>query len=475
MTARRKSTRGTARRGTGRAAIYLRISEDKSGVGAPHQRQLDTCRKLALRLGLDLADVEVFTDTESATNGNPREGFNAMLASNPRCIIVWHTDRLVRLTSDLERVIALDVNVHAVVAGDLDLSTPSGRMVGRVLTAIAQNEGEHKAERQRARNRQRAESGMPIATSRAFGYTRDGMALVPVEADAIRKAYADYLAGYPLAAVARDWNAANLLTVRGNTWTQGEVHKILRRPRNAALVEYQGEIIADAKWPAIVDRAVWNAAQRQATDPSRRAGGGVASALLTGIARCHCGSTVRQGQAVDPKYPDVTRVVYRCNAAAHNARTRGPIDELVTTAICARLSAPDARDVLIDADRPDVELLRNEAAALRDRLDQLAADYADGLLDRQQVAVATPRLRARLAELDERMTHAGRADVLDGLLDGEGTTRQRWDALPLHRQRAVVEALCTVTLHRAKRGPRFDRSSIAVEWHTAPAAAALAS
>ena len=48
-----------------------------------------------------------------------------------------HTDRLVRLTEELDRVIKVEVPVHTVTAGDLDLSTPAGRAVARTITAWA--------------------------------------------------------------------------------------------------------------------------------------------------------------------------------------------------------------------------------------------------------------------------------------------------------------------------------------------------
>lgn len=57
----------------------------------------------------------------SATNGKARPAFQRLLESDPGAILVWHTDRLVRLTRDMERVIALNVNVYALHAGLLNL------------------------------------------------------------------------------------------------------------------------------------------------------------------------------------------------------------------------------------------------------------------------------------------------------------------------------------------------------------------
>jgi len=50
----------------------------------------------------------VLTDNDiSVTTGKIRPGFDALLSGNPKRIVAWHIDRLVRLSKDPERVIAL--------------------------------------------------------------------------------------------------------------------------------------------------------------------------------------------------------------------------------------------------------------------------------------------------------------------------------------------------------------------------------
>jgi hypothetical protein len=113
---------------------------------------------LAKRLGLHVS--RLYTDNDiSATNGRVRPEFQRMLRDRPAAIVAWHQDRLLRLTSDLEKVIDLGVNVHFVTAGMLDLSTPAGRAVARTVAAWSQYEGEQKSLRQQSANLQRAERG----------------------------------------------------------------------------------------------------------------------------------------------------------------------------------------------------------------------------------------------------------------------------------------------------------------------------
>ena len=96
-------------------------------------------------------------------------------------LICWHPDRLYRSMKDLERLIeiadAAGVAIRSVNGGDLDLSNSSGRMLARILGSVARQESEHKGERQRRANIQRAEAGSWWSSQRCFGYTDGRRAL----------------------------------------------------------------------------------------------------------------------------------------------------------------------------------------------------------------------------------------------------------------------------------------------------------
>jgi hypothetical protein len=65
-----------------RAAIYSRISEDRTGAGVKVEDQERDCRALAERLGLAVADGLVFADND--LTGAPREEDPARLPAAPR-------------------------------------------------------------------------------------------------------------------------------------------------------------------------------------------------------------------------------------------------------------------------------------------------------------------------------------------------------------------------------------------------------
>ncbi len=143
------------------------------------------------------------------------------------------------------------------------------------------------------------------------------------------------------------------------------------------------------------------------------------------------------------------------------------MDEWIGAVMVARLSRPDAAELLVDAEAPDLPALRGEAVALRTRLEQLAELLADGTLTAGQVREAAGRLRSALAEVETKMTSAGRVDVLGPLVAAQDV-EAAWAGLDIDRQRAVIGHLATVTLLPPGRGTRtFRPETVRVEWHRA--------
>jgi site-specific DNA recombinase len=104
------------------AAIYCRISRDRTGAGLGVERQEQDCRALAERLGLPVEVVLVDNDL-SAYSGKKRPDYERLLeglrAGRYSAVIVWHPDRLHRSPAELERFI--DVIVAARVQEDVVL------------------------------------------------------------------------------------------------------------------------------------------------------------------------------------------------------------------------------------------------------------------------------------------------------------------------------------------------------------------
>ncbi|PRX95616.1 recombinase family protein [Allonocardiopsis opalescens] len=449
-----------------RAVIYRRQSSDRDATEYGVERQGEDCARLCADRGWTV--VRTLTDNDvSASGRRPRPAYQELLQMIRRrevdAVVAQALDRLLRRNIELEELIPLAerAGVRIVtVFGDLDLSTDVGRMVGRILASVASGEIERKSYRQHRAQLQAARAGRRVGGRRPFGYEQDGMTVRPAEAEAVREGYRMLLAGASLGEIARAWTSAGHRAQRAQ-WQGSTVRAVLRNPRNAGLRAYHKEVVGAAAWPAIVPEETWRAACAVLDDPSRVSGRrGAPVALLTRVALCGvCDAHVHAGGAVR-KYR-----MYRCSASlGHVGRKGEPIEEYVSALVVERCSRPDARELLVDRERPDVDALREESLTLRSRLDDLAVDYAEGAVSRAQLHAGTMRIRTRLVEIEAAMADAGRVDILGPLVHADDT-RAEWEGYETSRRRLVIGALMTVRILPVKRGTRtFRPESLHVEW-----------
>ncbi len=435
---------------------------DRDGSGLAVARQRDDCLKLCADRGWD--PVEYEDNDVSASSGKARPAYTRMLtdiaAERVGAVVAWDLDRLHRRPIQLEGFINL-ADRHrlelATVTGQHDLSTTAGRLHARLMGSVARYEMEHKSDRQKRANLQRAEMGKPPAGGlRAVGYEPGGMTLREPDATLIRDAYRGFLAGLSLRSIAAQWNDAGFTTGRGGAWRPDGVRYVLRNARNAGIIVHRGEEVGRGQWPAIVPEETYRAAVALLDDPTRRTTPTTARRyLLAGLARCHCGAPVITG-----RNQHGTRT-YRCGQTrGHLSRAAEPIDDLVARVVVSRLSAPDAAG-LLSTETVDVAALREEAAALRTRLTELADLFADGAVTAAQLARGTDRARTRLAVIEQEMAAAGGVSVLGDLVTAEDV-QGAWDRLDLDRRRAVIDTLMTVTLLSPGQGARTFRPETVV-------------
>lgn len=454
------------------AVIYLRISSDPSGERAGVDRQREDCLVRCRDRGWTVTEVLVDNDI-SAAGGKHRPGFEAVVRAvtegQATVVVAWALDRLQRNRRDELRLYEAcreaGASLSLVNGTDVDFSSATGRFIADSLGSIARLEIEMKSDRQRRAAQQQAERGLPTRGRRPFGFDRDGVTVRRAEAVAIRDGYTRLLTGSNLAEIARDWNARGLTTGQNgratrqpSPWRPDAVRHVLRNARNAGLRDYKGSLYK-AQWPALVTRETWQAAVDLLSDPGRRSGPAQRSrTLLSGVATCGvCGATIQSGGNGRPGIPG-----YRCSASmGHFARMAAPVDDYVSAVAVARLSRPDAAELLADPDRVDLDALRTEATALRERLDSAAAAFADGEIDHRQLKTITGRVRDSLAAVESELADAARVDVL-GPLVAAADVQAAWDALDISRRRAVIDTLMNVVVHPVGRGTRTFRPETVV-------------
>ncbi|MGH3589201.1 MAG: recombinase family protein, partial [Pseudonocardia sp.] len=313
-----------------------------------------------------------------------------------------------RKLTDLEGLIAAiesrNVIMRTVRAGEIDLSTPTGRMLARILSATAQAEGEVKADRWMRSWRQGREQGLPARTgSRLFGYDRDGQ-VTEAEAEITQQMAADLLAGVPLYRIADQLEDDGVLTTRGTAWRTGTIRQYLGNPRIAGWSTLKGEIVSEGTWEPVLDRETWEAVRVMLDARTRPYV--PRKSLLNGIIFCGCGQRMAtSSQRKTRTYRCPNRPGMRgCGKVSGNAK---PIEEVVEAYARTRLNDPRVRERIASL-RAEPPAVRQELAAIELRITELEQQ-----LDQPGVPVATilraiERTRERQAELAAALsTHPG--------------------------------------------------------------------
>jgi DNA invertase Pin-like site-specific DNA recombinase len=463
-----------------RVAVYVRISQDREGAGLGVARQEEDCRALCARKGWQVAGVYADNDV-SAYARKPRPAWGRLLAdieaSRVEAICCWHVDRLTRAPRELEDVIDLH-DKHgiqlATVSGEIDLSTPTGRLVARTLGAAARHESEHKGERRRRAELQAAQAGKPHPHGgRAYGFEPDHVSVVEGEAGVIREAVTRILAGEAMGSVAADLNTRAIPTATGKQWRVATLREILISARISGRREYYGEITADAVWPAIITpaqsdrlRALLN---RPGAQPRARR-----TYLYSGLLRCGrdgCGrplsgrvhdNGVRRYVCVKaPGVPGCGRLtVYAV-----------PVEEEIRDQVLTALESPKFLGKLLRAatgtTSTDEKKVSERIRALEERRDELAAERALGDLTKKEWQTARRTISDELDKLTRSLSHNTRSLALAQFAAMEGDVWDRWEQLTNGARRALVEATADpITIYPVKvRGrAKFDPDRIKPTW-----------
>lgn len=466
-----------------RAAIYARISRDKTGGGLGVERQEGDCRDLAERFSWPVS-AGVYVDNDlSAYSGKRRPEYRRLLADIEAgvvdTVLCWHTDRLHRSPLELEEWIAVceprGVEVHTVKAGPIDLATPSGRMIARQLGAVARYESEHRSERVTTAIRDIIAAGGFTGGTRPFGYGSDGTTLIPAEATLITSGTESILAGRSLRSVVTAWNQAGAVTTKAKKpWAPAAVRDVLMRARNAALVDHHGAIVGKAAWPAVVTEAQWRGVCAILDDPARRTSpGNRARWLGSHLYRCGiCGEPMVVGTSGAIRNPS-----YRCKSAnrggqRHVTRRAGSLDEFVEEIIIGRLSMPDAVE-LFAAPEPVVDTahISAEIVTISSERDELAARLGRGDITMTMFDAAASGYATREQELQGQLAASAKtSDPVRDIVTADDV-REQWNNLDLATRRDVLDALFVVTVLPAGRGRQpngtyFDPGSVRIEPRT---------
>lgn len=258
-----------------KAVVYVRISDDREGVGAGVARQEADARVLAERLGWEIGEVIVENDTSAFKRRKVRTptgraelrvyrpGFRRLLdlleSGAADGMLAYDLDRTARDPRDLEDLIDVvesrepRIPVES-VSGSLRLANDADVTMARVMVAVANKSSRDTKRRVARKMEEMAREGRYAGGgARRYGYEKDGVTINETEAEVIREAARRVIAGEAVNAVCKDFDARGIRPVKAEKWSTTGLIGILRSGRIAGLREHRGEVVGPAQWPAIID------------------------------------------------------------------------------------------------------------------------------------------------------------------------------------------------------------------------------
>lgn len=487
-----------------RVWIYARVSQDPRSSGRSVEEQVQEAESWAAREGWFVERVVRETGSASRYAGRDRERWaevqQAITTRRMDALLTWEFSRATRdLTAYAKLRDACAVaGVLLGYCGTLyDLTNRESRFRTGLDALVAEDEAARTSERVRRAVRANAARGRPHGKA-LYGYCRvydsESKALLRVEphpeqAPVVTEAARRVLTGESLYAVATDLTAREVPPRRparrrvGLGWTPAAVAQMLKSPAYAGLRVHRGEVIGEAAWPALIDRADWERLQAVLTDPTRRTRPAVETVhLLSGLARCGiCGGPLLVGKqnAGRPSRSTGARSTYRsyvCRTPGsagkpgfHVARRESLLDQAVTEAVLVRLERQDVIEMLSQA--PTTEGVERAAVLaeldqLRGYLDRVRARAAEDL-DVAALVDQEARLRPRIAAAERRLRQVTSVEPLVLDLAASGKIRDSWAQLSVADRRRVVRSVCVPRIHpvRGQRGQRgLDLDSIEIVW-----------
>ena len=399
-----------------------------------------------------------------------------MLAAATRneldAIVAWHSDRLHRSPVELEEFIAVceqhDLQVVTVQSGAIDLTTPSGRMVARMLGSAARYESEHKSERNRRKHRELAQAGkLSGGGTRPYGFESDRRTIREDEAVIIRQLAERFIAGEALMSLLSWLNHQGIPTVTGGQWSLQVLRTMLKSGRISGQRDHHQQTLGPAEWDPIINPQQTALIQQILNDPKRKLTRSARRYLLKGMLECHaCGNrmlSIPRGDG-QRRYNCIKGTGFiGCGQTVTMAQ---PVEDLISRAVLLRMDSP-AIDAALRATPPsDQNHWQHQADAAEVELKELADLRGQRVITTPEWLTAREPILARLEAAHRQMTaDVGAPNARD--LRGRGDALGReWRNLPLGQQRAIIQ----VFLDHAIVGPAlrgrnfFDPNRIQPVW-----------
>ncbi|NED58722.1 recombinase family protein [Micromonospora aurantiaca] len=448
-----------------RAVIYTRVSSDPNNIGRSVEEQETDCRAVCQREGWEV--VRVFSDNDRSASRyakKERPQYQALRtyleAGGAQVLVMWEGSRAQR---DLEAYLSLrklcaERGIGYSYSGRLyDLSRTDDRFTTGLDALLAEREADVTRDRVLRAVRANAAAGKPHGRL-LYGYRRlygDGGQYVAQviqddHAAVIREAAKRVAGGEACRSIAQDFNRRGIPTPRGGEkgWTLSQIGRMLQNPGYIGKRVHNGKIVGQADWPAILDEETYATCKAILSDPRRKTQRDTTVRhLLSGAAVCDvCGSRMRVQK-------NRTHYAYLCAERFCVSVKTTVLEQFVVAVLMARLSRPDALDLLSpESDASSRQQAEQEAKRKRERLEEW---YAAAARDEITPAGLATIERTLLAEIEDAERRAEHVDVPPLVRDLVGPdVESKWQRLTIGQQREVVSLLMDLRVDRTYRGAR---------------------
>jgi len=215
-----------------KAIAYLRVSTTDQGLEA---------QRTAIQKWADYTGADIVFFEDAGVSGRRLENRPALkqavdAACKAHCpFVVYSLSRIARSTRDL-----IEIGNHfeksevdlISLTENIDTTSPTGRMVFRLLASLAEFERDIISERTKASLAQRRSTGLRISRHIPFGYDcPDGKTLIENEREqrAITQMVEMRLAGATLRGICEELNRSGIRSKRGGNWTAATIRQIVIR------------------------------------------------------------------------------------------------------------------------------------------------------------------------------------------------------------------------------------------------------
>jgi site-specific DNA recombinase len=263
----------------------------------------------------------------------------------------------------------------------------------------------------------------------------------PEHASVVREIFTRIGLDDPISTIVADLTERGVPAPAGGTWHRNTIRKIVFNVAYLGQRSHQGEV-HDGTWPELVSAKVFHAAGKVLSDRRRKTSqpGGLKH-LLSYVATTPCGSVVHYMGASRGRHAR-----YHCVADGCTAIGVAEAEEYVTRLVVKRCCRPDVRELFTDNDEA-AQRAQDEAAALREKLDEATADFLKpkGGISAERLAQIEQILMPKIKDAERRSVSTKAPMAMLALLDaatfGAAKVRPEWEGLSVAAQREVLRLL----------------------------------